>query len=76
MADPQQNAPAGSPKPENTGYVPGDGFITRWRNEFAKILGLMTPEGKEQYRIAESIRNEARDCKRCEDQRDYLLQYS
>ncbi|RHZ58467.1 mitochondrial inner membrane protease ATP23 [Aspergillus thermomutatus] len=36
----------------------------------------MTDEGKEQFRTARDIRNEAADCKRCEDQRDYLLQYS
>lgn len=36
----------------------------------------MTPEGQEQFRLAKDIRNEAADCKRCEDQRDYLLQFS
>lgn len=34
------------------------------------------PEGQEQFRLAKDIRNEAADCKRCEDQRDYLLQFS
>jgi inner membrane protease ATP23 len=36
----------------------------------------MTLEGQEQFRLAKDIRNEAADCKRCEDQRDYLLQFS
>lgn len=71
MADPQENS-----SQNGSGYTPGDDFVTRWRNEFSKVLGLMTPEAKEQYRIAEDIRNEARDCKRCEEQRDYLLNYS
>lgn len=36
----------------------------------------MTDKGKEQFRVAQDIRHEAADCKRCENQRDYLLQYS
>lgn len=36
----------------------------------------MSPDGIEQFRVARDIRNEAADCKRCDDQRDFLLQYS
>lgn len=60
----------------DTGYIPGDDTWTQWRNIFSILAGKMTDEGKEQFRIARDIRNEAADCKRCEDQRDYLLQYS
>jgi inner membrane protease ATP23 len=59
-----------------TGYTPGDDFSTQWRNIFSILTGRMTPEGQEQFRLAKDIRNEAADCKRCEDQRDYLLQFS
>ena len=60
----------------NTGYIPGDDTWTQWRNIFAILTGKMTDEGKEQFRVSRDIRNEAADCKRCEDQRDYLLSYS
>jgi len=59
-----------------SGYEPGDDSWTRWRNLFSLITGSMSDEGKEQYRVARDIRNEASDCQRCEDQRDYLLKYS
>lgn len=60
----------------DTGYIPGDDLWTQWRNIFAILTGKMSEEGKEQFRIARDIRNEAADCKRCEEQRDYLLKYS
>lgn len=61
---------------KDTGYTPGDDFSTQLKNIFSILTGRMTPEGQEQFRLAKDIRNEAADCKRCEDQRDYLLQFS
>ncbi|GKZ27987.1 mitochondrial inner membrane protease atp23, partial [Aspergillus brasiliensis] len=60
---------------QDTGFLPGDDTWTQWRNIFSILAGRMTDEGKEQFRVARDIRNEAADCKRCEDQRDYLLQF-
>lgn len=60
----------------DTGYISGDDTWTQWRNIFSILAGKMTDEGKEQFRVARDLRNEAADCKRCEEQRDYLLQYS
>ncbi|PYH41877.1 mitochondrial inner membrane protease ATP23 [Aspergillus saccharolyticus JOP 1030-1] len=60
----------------NHGFIPGDDTWTQWRNIFAILTGKMTDEGKEQFRIARDVRNETVDCKRCEDQRDYLLEFS
>lgn len=60
----------------DTGYVPGDDLFTRCRNYFVGITGGMTEEGIKQYRIDRDIRNEDKDCRRCEEQRDYILQYS
>lgn len=74
MPDSQSSSPTG--KSGDSGYIPGDDSWTQWRNIFAILSGKMTDEGKEQFRVARDIRNEAADCKRCEDQRDYLLQYS
>jgi inner membrane protease ATP23 len=65
-----------STTPNDTGYIPGDDLSTQCRNIFAIMMGKMSDEGKEQFRTAKDIRNEAADCKRCEDQRDYLLKYS
>jgi inner membrane protease ATP23 len=66
----------GSATSKDTGYVPGDDIYTQFRNIFSVVTGKMSDEGKEQFRMAKAIRNEAADCKRCEDQRDFLLQYS
>lgn len=68
-----------SRRPENnddTGYIPGDDAWTQCRNIYAILTGKMSDKGKEQFRVARDIRNETADCKRCEDQRDYMLQYS
>lgn len=80
MSDPQappnpqsNNANANA---KNTGYTPGDDFFAQWRNIFSYLSGNMTPQGMEQFRVAKDLRNEASDCKRCEDQRDYLIKYS
>jgi inner membrane protease ATP23 len=76
----ESQPPSGStPTPENkadTGFQPGDDTFTHWRNIFAILMGRMTDEGKEQFRVARDLRNETEDCKRCETQRDYLFQYS
>ncbi|KAI9879440.1 MAG: Mitochondrial inner membrane protease atp23 [Pleopsidium flavum] len=68
--------PPSNPSSKDTGYTPGDDNFSRWRNVFAILTGSMTQEGKELYRVARDERNEEADCKRCEKQRDYLLQYS
>lgn len=78
MTDSQSPGTA-APSPERsseTGFVPGDDTWTQWRNVFSILTGKMTDEGKEQFRVARDIRNEAADCRRCEDQRNFLLQYS
>ena len=45
-------------------------------NYFRILSGQVTPEGQHHYREWRYRQNEARDCKRCEDARDYLLRYS
>ena len=59
-----------------TGYVEGGDAYTRWRNWFSILTGKMSEQGLKQYAEARDIRMEEADCKRCEKQRDYLLQYS
>ncbi|KAG0156555.1 hypothetical protein PDIDSM_3736 [Penicillium digitatum] len=63
-------------KPDTTGFLPGDDTWTQFRNIYSILTGKMSNEGIEQFRVARDTRNEEADCKRCEDQRDYLLQYS
>lgn len=77
MSDSQSpGATAPSKGNNDTGYIPGDDTWTQFRNIYSILTGKMSAEGIEQFRVARDIRNEAADCKRCEDQRDYLLQYS
>ena len=68
------NAPSNG-KQEN-GFIPGDDTWTQFRNIYSILTGKMSPDGIEQFRVARDIRNEAADCKRCDEQRDFLLQYS
>lgn len=69
-------ATAPKEKPDTTGFIPGDDTWTQFRNVYSILTGKMSKEGIEQFRVARDTRNEESDCKRCEDQRDYLLQYS
>lgn len=77
MSDSQSSgAAAPSNDKPDTGFKPGDDTWTQFRNIYSILTGKMSAEGVEQFRVARDIRNEAADCKRCEDQREYLLQYS
>ena len=77
MPDSQPTAGnASSDGKSDTGFIPGDDVSTQFRNIYTILTGKMSAEGIEQFRVARDVRNEAADCKRCEDQRDYLLQYS
>ena len=73
MSDAEPSKPSSPPE---TGYTPGDDGFTRWRNTFNLLLGRMTEEGVEQYKKGRDDRYEEQDCKRCEKNRDWLLQYS
>ncbi|KAI9780075.1 MAG: Mitochondrial inner membrane protease atp23 [Geoglossum umbratile] len=73
MADGERVAPR---TPKDTGYRPGNDSFSKWHNVFSILTGQMTPEGREQYRLARDLRNEEADCRRCEEQRDYLFKYS
>ncbi|KAK4123288.1 mitochondrial inner membrane protease ATP23 [Parathielavia appendiculata] len=59
--------------PARTGYDPS---LKWWMNYFKILAGQITPEGIEHYREDRYKANEARDCARCERDRDYLFQYS
>jgi mitochondrial inner membrane protease ATP23 len=59
--------------PARTGFDPS---MKWWMNYFRILSGRMTPEGQFHYREWRYRENEARDCKRCDDYRDWLLQYS
>ncbi|KAL5332287.1 mitochondrial inner membrane protease atp23 [Aspergillus crustosus] len=78
MPDPLSSVNTNIPseKDAGVGFQAGDDTFTHWRNVFNILMGRMTDEGKEQFRVTRDIRNETEDCKRCEDQRDYLFQFS
>lgn len=58
--------------PAVTGYYPS----ARWRNLWNIVTGRMTPDGQEEYREAVYIRDEAIDCARCVEWRDWCFQHS
>lgn len=77
MSDSQSpGATASSNGKPDTGFIPGDDTWAQFRNIYRILTGKMSSEGIEQFRVARDIRNETADCKRCDEQRDYLLQYS
>ena len=67
--------PEAVPSPD-TGYTFTDDPWIRWRNTYRYFTGGLTEEGVKQYREGRDARMEASDCRKCEQNRDYLLQYS
>lgn len=59
--------------PARTGFDPQTKW---WMNYFNILTGRMTAEGAFHYREARYRANEERDCKRCEEHRDWLLAFS
>ncbi|KAL7822435.1 peptidase M76 family domain-containing protein [Trichoderma gracile] len=75
---PAPAASASAPKevvndPSRTGFDPQ---MKWWMNYFRILSGQMTPEGQFHYREWRYKVHEQRDCKRCEDYRDWLFTYS
>lgn len=64
------------PSPHDTGYTFTNDPWVRWRNTWRYLTGGLTAEGVKQYQEGRDARMEESDCRRCEEQRDYLLQYS
>ncbi|KUJ19184.1 uncharacterized protein LY89DRAFT_581551, partial [Mollisia scopiformis] len=65
VSDPSQD-------PAKTGYNPN----TKWTNYWNILTGRMTSEGQNAFREDAYIRNETRDCARCDEWRDWCFQYS
>ena len=61
---------------QDTGYTFTDDPWIRWRNTWRYLTGSLTEEGVRQYHRGRNDRMEESDCRRCEQDRDYLLQYS
>lgn len=59
--------------PARTGYDPS---LKWWMNYFKILSGKITPEGVEHYREDQYKMHEKRDCKKCEDNRDWLFKHS
>lgn len=68
--------PSKKPEPNKKEYIPGDDGFTRWRNTLNLLLGRLSDEGVAQYIKKRDDRFEEEDCRRCEQHRDWLLQYS
>lgn len=59
--------------PARTGFDPETKW---WMNYFRILSGQMTKEGQFHYRESRYKVHEERDCKRCDEHRDWLFQYS
>lgn len=59
--------------PARTGFDPS---VAWWMNYFRILTGKVTPEGVFHYRESRYAVHEARDCARCERERDRLFQSS
>ena len=59
--------------PARTGFDPQTKW---WMNYFRILSGQVTPEGQFHYREWRYKVHEERDCKRCEDYRNWLFSYS
>ncbi|KAF4124196.1 mitochondrial inner membrane protease ATP23 [Geosmithia morbida] len=59
--------------PARTGFDPQTKW---WMNYFRILSGQMTPEGQFHYREWRYKVHEERDCKRCDEYRDWLMTYS
>ncbi|KAL4935151.1 hypothetical protein BDV06DRAFT_217635 [Aspergillus oleicola] len=57
-------------------FQPGDDTFTHWRNIFNILTRRMPDEEIEKFRVARDLRNEEADCKRCDEQKVFLLNYS
>jgi len=69
---PATNANASTNDSARTGYDP----TAKWSNYWNILTGRMTAEGQHEFREAAYIRNEAADCKKCDEWRDWCFQYS
>jgi inner membrane protease ATP23 len=58
--------------PAQTGYDPE----SPWTNIYNILTGRMTPIGQHYFREDKYIQNEARDCKNCDEWRDWCFKYS
>ncbi|KAL2399803.1 Mitochondrial inner membrane protease atp23 [Exophiala dermatitidis] len=65
-----------SPTPTVTDFLPSDTLSARFKNFYRMATGKMSPEGAKQYWEDADRRYSELDCKRCEQQRDYLLKFS
>ncbi|KAK9781912.1 putative Peptidase M76 family-domain-containing protein [Seiridium cardinale] len=59
--------------PARTGFDPQ---MKWWMNYFNVLTGKMSPEGQFHYRESRYREHEERDCKRCEQYRDWAFAYS
>lgn len=57
-------------------FLPSTTLTNRFKNFYRMATGSMSPTGQAAYWADADARYSEIDCKRCEDQRDYLLQYS
>ncbi|RMY63411.1 hypothetical protein D0863_10563 [Hortaea werneckii] len=73
MADP---TPTPSPSPPTNAAPELDQSFYTWSNFFSILTGSATPNERAAYFRTRDTLNEERDCKRCDDDKAWLFQYS
>lgn len=73
---PAPSTPANSSAQDGQPFLAGQGAWIRIQNFWRMMTGSMSSTGQKQYWLDTDRRYEMKDCKRCEEDRDYLLQYS
>ncbi|KIV82337.1 hypothetical protein PV11_04456 [Exophiala sideris] len=73
MADSEESS---APSQGGSDLLPSNTFWNRCKNFSRMAFGTMSPEGAKAYWSDADRRFAKIDCKRCEDQRDYLLKFS
>jgi len=66
----------GNAAQEAPDFLPSDSLTNRFKNFYRMATGSMSKTGQAKYWADADTRYSEIDCKRCETQRDYLLQYS
>ena len=73
MAD-SSDPPSSSTSVGGNDFLPSTTLTNRFKNFYRMATGGMSSEGQKKYWSDADERYSEIDCKRCEDQRDYLLQ--
>ena len=74
MAEPSNSPGVDPPKDKDNQPAREDTYT--WQGWFKILRGQMSDEDMRRFKVDKDLRNEASDCKRCDEWKDYLFKYS